>query len=78
MKTIRNHISKISFLMGIALLIVSCTQYDDSTVNRDFSAKDVFKSVMFGTGEFASNLSIFDAQQKSIDNIEKPHTPIFL
>ena len=62
MKTIRKHISKISFLMGITLLIVSCTQYDDSSVNRDFSAKDVFKSVMFGTGEFASNLSIFDAQ----------------
>lgn len=58
--------------MGITLLIVSCTQYDDSTINRDFSAKDVFKSVMFGTGEFASNLSIFDAQQKSIENIEKP------
>lgn len=70
MKRIRKYLSKISFLMGITLLIFSCTQYDDSYVNKNYSAKDVFKSVMFGTGEFASNLSIFDAQQKSIENIE--------
>lgn len=56
--------------MAFLVLFVSCEQYDETPIDKDFSAKDVFKSVMFGTGEFALNLSIFDAQQKSVENIE--------
>ena len=70
MKSIRQQLKPISLFMAFLVLFVSCEQYDETPINKDFPAKDVFKSVMFGTGEFASNLSIFDAQQKSVENIE--------
>lgn len=70
MKSIRKQLKPISLFMGFLVLFVSCEQYDETPIDKDFSAKDVFKSVMFGTGEFALNLSIFDAQQKSVENIE--------
>lgn len=70
MKSIRKQLKPISLFMAFLVLVISCQQYDETPISKDFSAKDVFKSVMFGTGEFASNLSIFDAQQKSVENIE--------
>lgn len=70
MKTIRTHLSKISIFMGLLLMFVSCNQYDDLSLNKDYSAKDVFKSVIFGTGEFAKNISIFNEQSKSIERLD--------
>jgi len=70
MKSIRKQLKPVSLFMAFLVLFVSCEQYDETPIDKDFSAKDVFKSVMFGTGEFALNLSIFDAQQKSVENIE--------
>lgn len=59
---LRKKLKTISLFLSFLVLFASCTQFDDSsniTENNeklDFNGKQLFKSIYFGTGEFAKNI----------------------
>ncbi len=70
MKTLRKKLKFLSLFMSFCILFASCSQYDDSTAvddnSVDFTGQDIFKSVFFADGDFASKINSYDDNVKSM------------
>ncbi|MFT5892626.1 MAG: SdpC family antimicrobial peptide [Dokdonia sp.] len=70
MKTLRKKLKFLSFFMSFCILFVSCSQYDDGTAiddnSADFTGQDIFKSVFFADGDFASQISSYEDNVRSM------------
>lgn len=76
MKLIRKQAKKIAFMLGLSLLLVSCSQNEDfsnsdSVVNsqssesaNNYSGVDLFKGIFFSEGAVASKLANYEKFEK--------------
>lgn len=73
MKNFRKHSKKIALVLLSSFIFVNCSQQDDNinTSNKDnnsilqrsgqiYTGEELFKSIFFGQGEFAKNISMYE------------------
>ena len=73
MKTIRKHIKFYSLLFASAILFYSFKDIDVVVKKAEMneqSGKDIFKSVYFGLGETANQLSIYSSLKTTYNNLD--------
>lgn len=77
MKNLRKSIKKIALVLLSSFIFVNCSQQDDNinTTNKGnnsivqrsekkYSGEELFKSIFFGQGEFAKNISLYNDVEK--------------
>lgn len=80
MKNFRKHSKKIALVLLSSFIFVNCSQQDDNinTSNKDnnsilqrsgkiYSGEELFKSIFFGQGEFAKNISLYNDVVKEFE-----------
>ncbi|SFD40577.1 hypothetical protein [Flavobacterium phragmitis] len=74
MKLIKKNLSKIAFVLSLNFLFVSCSQYEINESGKEnvvkYSDVELFKSIFFGIGEFASKIDQLKTNVQLIDNLK--------
>jgi hypothetical protein len=73
MKSIRKQLKPISLFMSFLMLFASCSQHDDNlgvdnSISK-YTGKDLYKSVFFAYGDFASKIDTYNGNVSSLENL---------
>jgi SdpC family antimicrobial peptide len=74
MKLLKKHVCKIALTLSLSLLFASCSQYEANGSVKETSAQytdvELFNSIFFGVGEFATNINQLKSKVQLTDNLK--------